>query len=306
MKQSEIEAYINGELSKEEQVAFEKAMAKNPELAIEVNTFRQLIEDVELQGVREQVARALEEKPTPPRTRPFLWWWIGSLIFVLAGGLYYYNTQADTQSVLVPNRETKEEASPAPSESEPKDKINTPVEEVLPKQEIKTDNGPIASQETISDLTPPPYPSPSVRGQQEVDENWKNLLDQIWYTNYLPKDYTLSTSLRYADSLLQNRDFTAAYVRLKALEYELPDNDTVRMMKGHCLLEMGQGQEALYYFNELESAHPAWGDYLDWHRSLACLIMKDKEQAIQWMNRVLLEEDHLYNRQAQRALLLIE
>lgn len=306
MKQSEIEAYINGELSKEELVAFEKAMAENPELAMEVNTLRQLTEDVELQVLREQVAMALEDKPTLPRVRPLYWWWVGSLIIVLAGGLYYYNTSGDTQSVLVPNHETKEKLSPAPSENEQVDEINTPVEEAIPKQEVSTEEGPIASQKTISDLTPPPYPSPTVRGQQEVDENWKALLDQVWYTNYLPKDYKLSTSLKQADSLLQNRDFPAAYVRLKTLERQLPDNDTLQMMKGYCLLEMGQGQEALYYFNELESAHPDWKDYLDWHRGLACLIMKDKQQAVQWMNKVVSEEDHLYIRQAQRALLLIE
>ena len=83
-------------------------------------------------------------------------------------------------------------------------------------------------------------------------------------------------------------------------------NDTLRYLKGYCLLEMGEGNEALTYFEPLQGRHAAWEPQLQWYRGLAMLLADKRPEALALFKRVAAKSGHLYRRQAEKALKLLQ
>lgn len=152
----------------------------------------------------------------------------------------------------------------------------------------------------------PLYPAPIIRGEQNENKPLKALLDQIWETDYPPKGLILSETFVKADSLLKARDFSAAYVQLQRLERRLPANDTLRLLKGHCLLEMGESADALRYLDGLDQQHANWTMRLEWYSGLALLLQDNKQAAGEMFRKIAANPSHTYRQQAERARKLLK
>lgn len=199
------------------------------------------------------------------------------------------------------------EAPAPPLESAP-----TPVEQhtPLPQQtlpEQKKEPSPIAQNKVPNPLPPPRFPSPDVRGQNNPDKAWKTLLDQVWYTQYPPlADLPLSAPFDRADQLLKGRDFTNAYVQLQRLERKMPENDTLALLKGYCLMEMGEGTEALTYFENLGNRHQTWAPTLQWYQGLSHLSIGEREKALAVFAKIASDARHPYAGQSKKAIGLLK
>ena len=111
----------------------------------------------------------------------------------------------------------------------------------------------------------------------------------------------ISNAFKKADESLKKRDFKAAYLELERLEGQMTENDTLRYLKGYCLLEMGEGQEALTYFDRLQSRHPVWEPQLQWYRGLAMLLADERGKALALFQQLENQPKHPYRRQAEKA-----
>lgn len=191
--------------------------------------------------------------------------------------------------------------NPAP----PAENQTPPVE----KTDDKKPSEPIAQLPPAKRLPNPRYPAPDVtmiRGDAEENKARKALLDQVWYTDYSLTGLKTSQSFAKADVNLKKRDFTAAYLELGRLEGQMPNNDTLRYLTGYCLMELGEGSEALAYFNPLQGRHAAWEPQLQWYRGLAMLLADERGKALALFQKLAKQSQHPYGRQAGKAAGLIK
>jgi tetratricopeptide (TPR) repeat protein len=93
---------------------------------------------------------------------------------------------------------------------------------------------------------------------------------------------------------------------LQRLERKLPENDTLRLLKGYCLMEMGEGAEALIYFEKLKGKKPDWELTLEWYRGLSSLLTGDKEQAMAIFSKIAAEPRHPYREQSKKAIQVLK
>jgi predicted Zn-dependent protease len=128
----------------------------------------------------------------------------------------------------------------------------------------------------------------------------------VWHTDYPPPGFAVSGRFAQADALLKTRDFTGAYVQLQRLERNLPANDTLRFMKGFCMLEMGEGVEALTYLEGLGSRQPAWKMQVEWYRALGLLLSGDTRKARAAFRDIGATPGHTYRQQGMKAAQLLE
>ena len=175
-----------------------------------------------------------------------------------------------------------------------------------PTVEGKKGNGPIAQNDVPKRLPSPHYSSPNIRGENNEDKAGKALRDKVWYTEYPPMEMEFSENFGKADKLLKSRDFSNAYVQLQRLERKLPENDTLRFLKGYCLMEMGEGAEALAYFAELESNQPSWESRLQWYRGLSQLLTGDQEKALLVFREIASNPSHPFLEQSNKAIRLLK
>lgn len=212
-------------------------------------------------------------------------------LVLVAGAAYLFLKEKATPSV--PQQQEQRSAPQADSPTSPPEK--TPD---------KKENAPIAQVSPGERLPNPRYPAPDVtmiRGDETANKALKAVLDQVWYTDYPLKGLKVSGSFKQADENLKNRDFNAAYLALGQLETAQPDNDTLRYLKGYCLLEMAEGDEALTYLNPLQSRHAAWEPQLQWYRGLAMLLADKREKALALFKQISTQATHPYRRQAEKA-----
>jgi hypothetical protein len=228
--------------------------------------------------------------------------WVGGLLLLClvgAAGFFYLNPLRHTTTPPVEN------IPPTPPQNMPQSIENQPDTQpsVAPGRSSKT---PIAYNNPTQKPTPSRYSAPAVRGTDNpTDAKRKALLDEIWHTEYLGKDLSMSADFASADRLLRNRDFEGAYVDLQRLTHRYADNDTLRLLKGYCLLEMGEGAAALDYLRPLSARHPDWQSTLDWQQALALLLAGFDEDAQQQFRRISDKPGHPYRIRSQRAVQLL-
>jgi tetratricopeptide (TPR) repeat protein len=174
------------------------------------------------------------------------------------------------------------------------------------KQEEKKGNGPIAQNKVPDRLPSPRFPSPNIRGENSENKAWKALLDHVWYTEYPMLDLSSSETFGKADQFLRTRDFSTAYVQLQRLERKIPENDTLRLLKGYCLMEMGEGAEALTYFEKIKGKQPSWEATLQWNQGLSLLLTGDKEKALKAFRAMAAQPRHPYHAQSKRVIQVLE
>lgn len=165
---------------------------------------------------------------------------------------------------------------------------------------------PIAENQSTKALSPPLFPSPNIRGSNQENEAWKALLNQIWYTEYPPANMQFDAPFDKVDQLLKERDFSKAYVRLQLLERKMPENDSLHFLKGYCLLEMGEGTEALRYFDYLADKQANWNGHLQWYRGLANLISGAQEPAVANFRTIQSQTGHPFQAEAKKAAELLQ
>ncbi len=147
-----------------------------------------------------------------------------------------------------------------------------------------------------------------IRGDADENKALKAILNQVWYVDYPLTRLKVSPAFKQADESLKQRDFTTAYLQLDhLLESNLveADNDTLRYLKGYCLLEMAEGNEALTYLNPLQGRHAAWEPQLQWYRGLAMLLTDERKKALALFKQLEAQPLHPYRRQAGKAVGLL-
>lgn len=105
--------------------------------------------------------------------------------------------------------------------------------------------------------------------------------------------------------LLKEKNTTDAFVQLYMLKRQSPENDTFAYLKGYCLLEMRDGAQALEYFNKIKNKSN-WSENIDWYRSLAYLINSENEKAVKEVELITENKNHLFYRDAERLLDMIQ
>src|SRR5690606_9050262 len=130
------------------------------------------------------------------------------------------------------------------------------------------------------------YPAPNIRGGGPQDTALANLLDRIWYMDFPPAGARFAPPFDETGQLLQERDFSKAYLRLELLERTKTGNDTLRFLKGYCLLEMGQGGQAAGYLEQTGDDKPIWSEYWQWYRALGLLSSGDRDEAKRILEKI--------------------
>ncbi|MEI6411285.1 MAG: hypothetical protein WCR52_17990 [Bacteroidota bacterium] len=293
MNNFDIESYLDGQLSDDELKVFQQEMQENPAFARAVEQQRIISQHLRNQLLRAHVTAVLKERP---HTGPARKWWLlgGTLLLLLVVFLLVFpQTRKDTP---VPG-EAKQEIQPtSPGNPAPE---NVPGNPAPPPQSRPSQ--PIAANRP-SGLRAPDYPAPNIRGQQDGNSAWQKALDQLWFTQFPPQNTRFSPAFSNTAQLLTTRDFPNAFVELETLELQNPANDTLRLMKAYCLLEMGEGAEALRYFNQLEGRLPAWKTYVQWHRALSLLAIGEPQKALPELRKIADTPGHPFQKQSLRAL----
>ena len=296
MKEFDIESYLDGSLDPAEKEALNHEIGQSPALKKQVEIQRMFTQHLSTQLLREQVADARAHKPgTQPR-----WIWIaGSALLIVSATYFFFGTHSSSEVPSVPTTPDSQYKNEIPS--------STPAQPAPIPQETKAPPAPRPiAQNKSSDLTPPEYPSPNVRGANQEDKIRKALLDKIWYTDFPPDHTEFKPPFSQTAQLLSKRDFMGAFVRLEQQERKLPENDTLRFLKGYCLLEMGEGGDALRYFDQLELRRPSWETQLQWYRGLGLLLTGDVKKARPLFREMAATPGHPFRQQSQKALELLK
>jgi hypothetical protein len=319
MEEFVIEAYLDGTLNQEEKKAFEKAMKQDADLANEVAMMRQLTKDLKTIGLREEVRAALAT-PSPGR---FSYKWISIpvvLLLVVLYFLFFKKTPTNNSTNSEPSDTIQPTILPDNEEdkSTPTLEIETPIKEVPPTPELEAPKKPIKekpqdkleqpiAEATPSQTLPPPvFPAPNIRGQQQNEEAQNALLNAIWYTQYPPKNIQFAPTFEKVDQLIKDRDFSKAYIRLQFLERKMPNNDSLQYLKAYCLLEMGEGREALRNFENIEADSFKEAAEVEWYKGIAFLMTNNKDQALAIFEKISNDNNHPFQQQALKALNLIK
>jgi len=314
MEHFDIEAYLDGELRGAKLEAFEAEMRSNPAFTKEVELMRQLTKDIEVQGVREEVKKILKEDTPSRNDKKGLWFGMFLGIAVVALVAYFLKPEEDAsisapvlqQQKMAPSTESNEQEDGEVEKKEIESDIEEDKTPPSEKQRKKKAPGPIAQNPSANPLSAPLHPSPNVRGQSNDNKEWKALLDQLWYTSFPPANTTINAPFDEAAQLLGQRNFTKAFVKLEILERKIPQNDTLNYLKAYCLMEMGEGKDALRYFDQLEESHPDWQAELQWYRGLSQLLFGGSKDAIPVFKNIVATPDHPFKQQSQKALELLK
>lgn len=221
---------------------------------------------------------------------------VAALLVVTGGGAMLFFWKKD-----LPAQQQPRVPVPDPDNAPPMN-----PESVSPTPPGNTKNTPVVENRPAKDLPEPRFSAPVLRGAGSEDPARKALLNKIWYTDYPPTGFAASGHFEKADELLKNRDFTGAYVQLQRLERSLPANDTLRFMKGYCLLELGEGAEALAYFDGMDLRQPAWKMQVEWYRGLGALLTGDSKKALTTFRKIGDTPGHAYRKQGKKAAGLLD
>ncbi len=298
----DIEAYLEGKLSGAALQRFEEELRSNPDFRSEVKQRKQMMRHLNQQWLREQVDEALKEQG-PPSNRAFRGPLFAILLLVGLTALFYWSDpKTENQPSTPPTEESSVPPSepsnaPAPPTEDPESKSNSNN-----KEEKSTPAPPIAQGDPIKSLPAPDFPAPQVRGSQANQEEWKAFLDAIWYTQFPPPQTSFNPPFEEAASLITERRFPQAYIRLQQLERKISPNDSLNFLKAYCLLEMGEGAEANRYWAQQQQAPKNWEASIEWYRGLSFLLSGDRSQAVLIFEKIAGDAAHPYAQASQKAL----
>lgn len=294
----DFDQYLSGKMDADERRRFEQKIAADPALQAELRV-REGLRQLRLEA---KVAQAGTARKEWERHRN---WWrilVGCAIAGLVGLAIFVWVKKEPLPPKPPSTQRpNQDAAPTTKPSQPTEKEK--VAPVLPeKKETKTERQPIAGVQPSNDQLPPPTDFPNLRGEEAGATELKHLLDQIWYAQYPPSGLKLDDAFAETDALLTGREYEKAYGKLQRLERKLPDNDTLRILKGYCLMYMGEGTEALRYLDGVGEQPLPTRYLLEWYRGQCLLLTGDKAGAKAIFERIAADPKHLYQQQGKTAL----
>ncbi len=235
----------------------------------------------------------------------------------LAAVAYWFFSKKDARP-SVPPIEKQAPSSPSPTKKQTpeqnkseKPREKPPIAQIKPKEEVPVAPDPIFPTFAVQDevIPVPLHAAPDLvaaRGQGEANAALKALLDQLWYVTYPLQGLEVSRAFSSVDENLKKRDFTAAYLELEQLSSTQATNDTLHYLQAYCLLETGEGQEALLHFAQIQNRQLARDPQLQWYRGLTLLLADKRSEAIALFNVIAANSGHPYRRQARKALKLLQ
>jgi len=215
---------------------------------------------------------------------------VALVALVLLAGVAYFILKDKKTPVVVPPTvpQQQEQNTPPPAHKTDEKRTIEPIAQLRPSERLPN----------------PRYAAPEptmIRGDETENKARKALLDQVWYTGYPLTGLKTGKTFNKADENLKKRDFNAAYLELERLAGQMTQNDTLLYLKGYCLMEMGEGSEALTYFDPLQGRHASWEPQLQWYRGLALLLTDEREKALTLFKQLETQPKHPYRRQAEKA-----
>ena len=259
--------------------------------------------------LEEKVRAAAAERASWQKRRRWPWVVLVAALALLsvAAWLFYVQPPSNTSITPVPPATapalpTEEEQNNTPQEEEtaPAGQLTEPIENKLPSR-------PMAQALPQERLAAPRYAAPEIttRGSQTPENSAQSLLHQIWYADYPLQGLKATGRFATADSLLKARNFTSAYITLHRLESGLPRNDTLGYLKGYCLMQLGQGEAALPYFDAVKGHAAAWDPQLEWYRGLSMFQSGDKEGALEIFKAIAAKKQAPFQAYARKALRIL-
>ena len=249
--------------------------------------------------IEEKVKAAAAERAALHRKRFWRWIFTAAVLVVMTGAVLLFWRTSVTKTL--PAKDTTPVTAPLQEAIKPQPLPTTPPPQ---KQTTTPPSSPIAQAEPA----PPRYAAPQVmlRGDDTNTNATQLLLNQIWYTDYPFKNRSAGGVFTESDQLLKARNFADAYIQLQRLERKMPQNDTLRYLKGYCLMELGQGNEALPYLESLQGRIPAWDAQLEWYRGLSLLQSGKKEAALSLFKQIANRGRPPYNAFGKKAVKILK
>ena len=241
---------------------------------------------------------------------------LAALAFLAAVAYWFFSENEATPSV--PPSEKQAPSSPSPTKKQTPDQNKSekprekpPIAQIKPKEEVPVPPDPIFPTFALQDeLIPEPLNSApdlvAMRGAGEANTALQALLDQLWYVDYPLLGLDISKAFPSIDEKLKKRDFTTAYLELEQLGSARPTNDTLHALQAYCLLQTGEGQEALLHFDQIQNRQLAWEPQLEWYQGLALLLADKRSEALAQFTTIAANPGHPYRRQARKALKLLQ
>lgn len=241
---------------------------------------------------------------------------LAALAFLAAVAYWFFSKNEATPTAPPSEKQAPNAPAPSKEQAPEQDKLEKPREkppiaQIKAKEEVPLPPDPIFPTFAIQDeVIPEPLNAApdlvAARGQGEANAALKALLDQLWYVTYPLQGLDVSRAFSSVDENLKKRDFTAAYLELEQLSSTQAANDTLHYLQGYCLLETGEGQEALLHFAQIQNRQLAGEPQLQWYRGLALLLADKRSEAIALFNVIAANSGHPYRRQARKALKLLQ
>lgn len=240
---------------------------------------------------------------------------LAALAFLAAVAYSFFDTNEATPAAPPSEKQAPNAPAPRKEQTPEQDKLEKPREkppiaQIKPKEEVPVPPDPIFPTFALQDeLIPEPlHAAPdlvAVRGENEANIALKALLDRLWYVDYPLLGLDISKAFPSIDEKLKKRDFTTAYLELEQLGNTLLANDTLHALQAYCLLQTGEGQEALLHFDQVQNRQLAWEPQLEWYRGLALLLADKKPEALAQFTTIAANPGHPYRRQARKAMKLL-
>lgn len=308
MKNFNIEAYLEGRLSKAEQQAVEREMNQNPTFRTAVEDHQQVIDLLEGQSVRNLVKNALEEgQPisNPPTGNFWSQWklWLFLPLFLVIGGVYFLQKSMDSvepapvspkiETPVVPLKEEIIQDDPKKEEApiiEKSESVKSEKTKSNPPPKPKKDPVPIAKTEKPSSL-PPAVPPSNVRGEKKETE-WNKFIESIWWTDLPIENQEFGDNFSATAELLKDQEYEMAFVQLRRLERKLPQNDTLLFLKGYCFTQLKEGEQAIKSFDKIAQLPPNWQQVEEAYRALSLLLMGKPEAAKPLFEKITSDKEH--------------
>lgn len=240
---------------------------------------------------------------------------LAALAFLAAVAYWFFSKNEATSSVPPSEKQAPSAPAPRKEQAPEQDKLEKPREkppiaQIKPKEEVPELPVPIFPTFALQDevIPEPLHAAPDLvatRGAGQANTALQALLDQLWYVDYPLQGLEVSRAFSSVDENLKKRDFTAAYLELEQLSSTQATNDTLHYLQAYCLLETGEGQEALLHFAQIQSRQLDWEPQLEWYRGLAMLLADKRSEALAQFSAIAANSGHTYRRQARKALKLL-
>ena len=296
----DIEKYLNGEMNEEERQQFEQLLAQDPQLQAALEEGRALIDRLHTQMLREKITAALQpdgvnenKKQKPVRK----WLWMSIVLILVLSALFFFYKKSEKPKL---NNTLSDPPADILDSIDPDD-VN-PLPEDLDTEEPVIDENREVNPPIAGDLTIPPSDiRPDVRGEEGLETDWDKLVESVWKTRFEVEPETYNAPFKPSLILLGENKFTDAFVELQLLEMTLSENDTLAFLKGYCLLELREGEEAIKYFEKIREEND-WQPMLDWYKTLAYLLTGDQPEIMKLLEPIARTPDHPFQEEAKKLL----